>query len=159
MSSLLPSSAFHIDMARRQAERPFERVSAYKVRESWANLRDNLRAVRSIADCVRSGSPRCHRTELYGCTKGDKAQRLKRVPMIIAHELGYNLIPAVKALTLEGVPAAEIDAFISSIVPQIEKLLADCDNAHRSTRRFVCQEYEAMTVGTSSIEDASPSYS
>lgn len=155
MSSLIPSSAFQKEMERREAERPFGRVSAYKVHESWANLQDNLMAVRSTADCVRSGSPRYHHTELYGCTKSDKAERLRRVPMIIAHQLGYNLIPAVKALDLEGVPASETAAFLRSIMPQVKKLLADCDDAHRCTRRSVWQEYEAMTMGTSSMEDAS----
>jgi hypothetical protein len=89
---------------------------------------------------------------LLGCTEEDKAYRLKRVPHIIARELGYNLIPAIQALTVEGVPPADIAGFIQSIKPQVDQLLADCDAIQTGTSRSIQPEYDALKAGNSSME-------
>jgi hypothetical protein len=66
--------------------------------------------------------------------------------------MGYNLIPAIEALTLEGVPEAGIATFLLSIKPQVDQLLADCDAVQMATARSIKSEYAAMKAGTSSME-------
>lgn len=144
---------FRAAMKQRKANHPFERVSAYKVQESWDILHHNLVTVGSIAAYLRAPGWVYGRSGiLVGCTEGDKAHRLKRVPEIIAHELGYNLIPALEALHLEGVPEADIIAFLQSIKPQVDRILADCDAIQMATSRSIKSEYAALKAGHSPSE-------
>jgi hypothetical protein len=138
-------------MKERQVKHPFLRVSAYKVRESRDNLHHEGDVVASIAAYLRS--PPCYGRSniLVGCTEGDKAGRLKAVPENIARELGYNLIPAIKALELEGVPIAEIALFIRSITADVDQILADCDIIKTATSRSITHEYADLKAGQSAL--------
>ncbi|MCR9178849.1 MAG: hypothetical protein NXH71_01255 [Erythrobacteraceae bacterium] len=151
MTLTIPSSVFLAAMKQRKANHPFERVSAYKVRESWDVLHRNLATVLSIAAYLRARKSDRHPSMLVGCTEEDKAYRLKRVPQIIARELGYNLLPAVAALHLEGVPEADIIAFIQSIKPKVDRILAQCDAIEAATARSIKSEYAALKSGSSPL--------
>ena len=151
MSMAVPSTMFRAAMKRRQANHPFERVSAYKIRETGDNLQHNLNTVRSIAEYLRARSGDRRSSMLVGCVQEDKAYRLKRVPEIIAHELGYNLIPALKALHLEGVPEADIITFLQSIKPQVDRILAECDAIQMETSRSIKSEYADLKAGYSPL--------
>jgi hypothetical protein len=85
------------------------------------------------------------------CTTEDKATWLKDLPGHIARELGYNLIPAIEALTVEGVPAGDINTFIQSIKPQVDQLLVDCDAIQTGISRSIQGEYDAMKAGNSEL--------
>lgn len=151
MTLTVPSRVFRAAMKRRKANHPFERVSAYKIRESRDNLQHNLKTFRSIAEYLRARSgDRCS-SMLVGCTEEDKAYRLKRVPQIVADELGYNLIPALMALGLEGVPEADIIAFLQSIKPEVDRILVDCDAIQMATQRSIKSEYAALKAGYSPL--------
>jgi hypothetical protein len=149
---MTPRTVFLRAMEDRITDRPFETISAYKVRKSRDNLHDNLRTVASIAVYLRTRPRDRHPSMLLGCVEDDKAYRLKRVPQIIAHELGYNLIPAIEALTVEGVPAGDIVTFIGSIKGRVDQLLADCDAIQTGISRSIQGEYDALKAGNSSME-------
>lgn len=155
MTMAMPSSIFHAAMNRRIANHPFERVSAYKIRECRDNLQHNLNTVASIADYLRARQSARHPNMLMGCTEDDKGYRLKRVPEIVAGELGYNLIPAVNALALESVPAVDINLYIRAIKPQVDRLLADCDAVRGAIARSIRPEYAALRAGYSPLEQIS----
>lgn len=152
MTKPVASTEFRAAMKRRKNQNRFERASAYKVRDSWYNLHHEANVVGSIAEYLRTPRGAYGRSGiLVGCTKEDKAYRLKRVPEIIAHELGYNLIPALMALGVEGVPEADIITFLQSIKPQVHRILADCDAIQRATERSIKSEYAALKAGYSSF--------
>ena len=152
MTKMTPRTAFLRAMKQRKANHPFDRISAYKVRESRDNLRHERAVVASIAEYLRARPRDRHFSMLLGCTEDDKAQRLKGIPAGIAHELGYNLIPAIQALTVEGVPAVDIGAFIKSIKPLVDNLLAECDAIQMGTSRSIQPEYDSLKAGNSSTE-------
>lgn len=152
MTYLYAHDVFRAAMQQRKAKYPFDRISAYKVRECRDNLNHELRVVETIADYIQTHPSDRRGTTLVGCVEGDKSIRLKRIPNNIARELGYNLIPAIEALTLEGVPAANIVEFIQSIKPQVDRLLADCDAVQLSTARSIKHEYDAMKAGRSNMK-------
>lgn len=155
MNLTIPSSVFRSAMKRRKANHPFERVSAYKIRESRNNLHHETNLVGSIAVYLRAARGAYGRSSmLVGCTEGDKSCRLKRVPEIIADELGYNLIPALMALQLEGVPEADIIAFLQSIKPNVDRILADCNAIQMATSRSIKSEYAALKAGYSPLAAA-----
>jgi hypothetical protein len=150
MSKITCHEVFRNAMAKRKTDYPFGRISAHKVRESHENLLYEQKVVRSIAGYLRTSPGYYGRSNiLVGCTTEDKAHRLKRVPEIIAHEVGYNLHPAVEALTLHGVPDVAVRALLASIKPQVDLLLFDCDVAQQATAR---QEYGAMKAGNSGMK-------
>jgi hypothetical protein len=138
-------------MRDRRANHPLNRVSAYKVRESRDNLQRECAVVASIAEYLRARPSDRRGSTLLGCTPEDKAHRLKRIPTIIAHELGYNLIPAIEALTVESVPAGDIATFIQSIKGRVDKLLADCDAIQTGISRSIQGEYARMKAGNSDL--------
>lgn len=144
-------SAFRSWMKVRRSKYPFDRVSAYKVRESHGNLEYEGRAVASIAQYLTTKPGYGRAGILVNCTEENKAVRLKRVPNKIAYELGYNLIPAVAALTVEGVPEGEIFTFITSIKPKVDQLLDDCEAVRLATARSIQGEYGAMRQGRSEM--------
>jgi hypothetical protein len=152
MSMAVPSSVFRSAMRERKTSYPFDRISAYKVRESGDNLQHECRVVASISEYLRARPCDRHSSILVGCVESDKSVRLKRIPHNIARELGYNLIPAIEALTVEGVPAAAIGTFIRSIKPEVDQLLADCEAVERATARSITPEYERMKAGSSLME-------
>lgn len=152
MSMAVPSTVFHSAMRERKTNYPFDCISAYKVRESGDNLQHECRVVASISGYLCARPCDRHSSMLVGCVESDKSVRLKCIPHNIAHELGYNLIPAIEALTSEGVPAAAIATFIRSIKPQVEQLLADCDAVERATSSSIQPEYARMKAGSSRME-------
>ena len=138
-------------MKQRLTKHPFDGRSAYKVRESRKNLRREIDVVASIA-AYRSAPPRVRYSKpLVGCTSADTALRLKRVPNIIIHELGYNLIPAIEALHLEGVPAADIATFIAPIKARVNRLVAECEVVHQANSRSIRGEYARLKAGQSDL--------
>jgi len=115
--------------AQRIAHRPFDRISAYKVRESRYNLHHECEVVASIAAYRATSHGYCG-PHLVGCTTEDMGLRLKNIPSNIARELGANLIPAVEALVVEGVPRQAVKTFVNSISPRLQQLILDCDFIH-----------------------------
>lgn len=145
-----PSREIFIEaMKERVTNRPFVRISAYKVRESRGNIENELRVVHSIAHFVSTPPRSRNRYALVSCTPEDKAQRFKDIPRIIAQEFGQNLIPAIEALHVEGVPRADIKAFVATLKPLVNKLLKDCDAVRAVNNLSVRPEYGALKNGTS----------
>ena len=139
--------------AKRIKERPFDRISAYKVPKSRDNIEHELRVVLGL-EAYLSAKP-SHRNPyvLVGCTPEDKAERLKKIPRAIVTELGENLIPAIEALHVEGIPQQDVDAFVASLKSSVFKLLDDCDELMAVTGRSIRDEYSAIRIGTSGSEE------
>ncbi len=150
MSKPIPSRHFKASMSDRIANRPFVNISAYKVRESFENIENMCSTVVEIINVVSKGATRSPPVLLGGFTSEDKGIWLKDLPANLAHELGYNLIPAIESLSVEGVPPAAIKAFIQSIKGSVHQLLADCDAVQAATSRTIKGEYALMKQGRSS---------
>lgn len=146
------SATFMSAIGRRLIDYPFERVSSYKVRECRNLLRHECDVVASIAQSLIRGPGNTYGSQLLGCTEGDKALRLRCVPSIIARQLGYDLIPAIEALTLEGVHPADVAAFTASIRRAVKQLIADCDAIQTQTTQSVRGDYAGPRKGTSGTQ-------
>jgi hypothetical protein len=137
---------------KRIKERPFDRISAYKISESRDNIEHELRVVLGLEAYLWAKPSRRNPYVLVGCTPEDKAERLKKIPRAIATELGENLIPAIEALHVEGIPQQDVDAFVASLKSSVFKLLDDCDVVWAVTARSIKDEYSAIKNGTSGSE-------
>jgi hypothetical protein len=104
-----------------------------------------------IIAVVSSGKTHSVPILLGGCTTEDKSIWLKDLPGNLAYEFGYNLIPALQALNVEGVPEATIDRFIQSIKGDVCQLLKDCDAMQTDTGLSIKGEYARMKAGCSEM--------
>ena len=138
--------------AKRIKERPFDRISAYKIRESRDNIEHELRVILGLEAYLCAKPSRRNPYALVGCIPEDKAERLKKIPRAIATEFGKNLIPAIEALHVEGIPQQDVDAFVASLKSSVFKLLDDCDFVWAVTARSIRDEYSAIKNGTSGSE-------
>lgn len=151
MANITPSRAFHRAMSERVSHRPFDRISAYKVRESRGNIESMIDTVNEIIAVVSSGEVHATSILLGSCTTSDKAAWLKDLPGNIAYELGSNLVPAVKALPVEGIPDTVIDHFILTNTGKVRQLLEDCDAMQKATGSSIMREYARMKAGHSEM--------
>ncbi|MFN5759581.1 MAG: hypothetical protein ACK440_08300 [Sphingomonadaceae bacterium] len=151
MTKPIPSIIFEEAKADRNAKHPFEHISAYKVRECRDSIARMLDTLTEVISVVSAGDTHPQPILLGGCTTGDKAKWLKDLPNNLARELGYNLIPAIEALSAEGVPESAINAFLEAIEPSVEDLLADCDAVQAATSRSINGEYQKMKTGCSEM--------
>jgi len=138
--------------ARRIKEDPFIRISAYKIRDSQYDIEHELRVILGLEAYLCAKPSHRNPYALVGCIPEDKAERLKKIPRAIATELGKNLIPAVEALHVEGIPQQDVDAFVASLKSSVFKLLDDCDVVWAVTARSIRDEYSAVRNGTSGSE-------
>jgi hypothetical protein len=151
MTMAIPSNIFRNAIRERQSNRPFETISAYKVRESRDNIAHIIATLNEIISTVSSGEPHPIPILLGGCTTEDKAIWLKDLPGNLARELGGDLIPAAQALNVEGVPEAAINDFVQSIKGKVCQLLKDCDAMQTETGRSIKGEYARMKAGCSEM--------
>jgi len=151
VTKMTPRTVFISAMEDRIASRPFETISAYKVRESRDNIARMIWTLTEIMSVVSSGETYSVPILLGGCTTEDKAVWLKDLPGNLARELGENLIPAVQALNVEGVPEAAINGFVQSVKGKVCQLLKDCDAMQTETGHSVQGEYARMKAGWSEM--------
>ncbi len=151
MTKMTPRNVFLSAMEDRITNHPFDRISAYKVRESRDNIIRMINTLNEIVAVVSSGETHSVPILLGGCTTEDKSIWLKDLPGNLAHELGYNLISALQALNVEGVPESTIYRFIQSIKGDVCKLLKDCDTMQTDTCRSIKEEYARMKAGCSEM--------
>lgn len=144
MTKMTPRTTFNRAMRDRLANRPFVDISAYKVRESRGNIESTISTVTEIVDFVSRAETHLQPALLGGCTSEDKAIWLKDLPNNLAYELGYNLIPAIEALSVEGVPKTAIQIFIQSMTGSVHQLLHNCDAVQAATSRSIKGEYILM---------------
>ncbi len=151
MTKMTPRTVFLRAMEDRITNHPFDRISAYKVRESRGNIASTIGTLTEIISVVSKGETHSVPILLGGCTTEDKSIWLKDLPGNLAYELGYNLIRAIQALNVEGVPEATIDRFIQSIKGDVCQLLKDCDTMQTDTGLSVKGEYARMKAGCSGM--------
>lgn len=151
MSKPTCRKVFREALQHRRSHHPFDRISAYKVRESRNNLRNEVETVASVVAHIRKGAKSAAASPLVGCTSGDKAARMKDVPRNIALELGWNLVPAMEALAVEGIPTSVVAAFVSTIKGRVVQLMQDCDAIQAGISGSIQSEYARMKAGRSEL--------
>ena len=123
------------------------RQGRYKLEEQERNLLGIKETIRMVRDFVR-GRSSC--TLLGSCVADDKHLWLKRVPLHVAHLLGYNLLPGLIALKKEGAQ------FVDRDYPPIERdcmqLLARLEQVRIAIKSDISIEYDQMKLGGSLLD-------
>ena len=123
------------------------RQGRYKLEEQERNLLATKETVRMVRDFVR-GRSSC--TLLGSCVADDKHLWLKRVPLHVAHLLGYNLLPGLIALKNEG--ALLVDRDYPAIERDCLQLLDRLEQVRTAIKSDISIEYDHMKLGGSLLD-------
>ena len=128
---------------------------------SFLRLLDPAPSARYIVECYTDVKPTIgdlrhpprHRgpIALVSCTTDDKALRLKRMPADVAEMFGYDVLPAIAALTGDGVPLHDVQRALGQIQRRVESLLDECDVQHTRLKAGIKAEYSDMKAGYSEL--------
>ncbi len=124
---------------------------AYKLRDTQQNLNRMIATLDAVGDYLRRRPQHRGPLPLGGCTTDDKAIYLKRIPTTLAKMFGYDVLPAIAALTGDGVPQHNVRQALGQIQRRVEYLLDECDVQHASLKKDIKAEYENMKAGYSEL--------
>jgi hypothetical protein len=150
----MPQTTCHDAFAEAQLKRrpyPLE-AGAYKLREARHRLLRMMNTVDAIGEYLcKPGSGRSGSSLGPCCTTDDKAVWLKCVPDQVAEMLGYDILPAIAALTADGASPTDVAAELASAQARTDELLKDCE-AHRvHLNERIKVEYAAIKSGQSKL--------
>lgn len=123
----------------------------YKLREALRYLEQDCETVEAIAWHVRGNPFAVQAPQLHGCTFEDRVTWLKRRPTAIARSLGYDVLPAIQALSGDGWSARTIRALSETAHSQADEIVARCDSIHAWLRISIKPEYAAMATAKSYV--------
>ena len=131
------------------------RLGLYKLSESIRNLQSTRDEVMRISKVVKgTKSPSC----LQHCTNEDKAVWLRKVPLFAAYDLGYEIIPALRALKFDGVLKSQSEAAALLVESAMPARLVNWDCLRDSYKNRIASEYARMRNGQSNallvVDDA-----
>ena len=124
---------------------------ARRLRESLDGLQRTSGTLRNIAANIKF-KVRGHGRLLGACTSDDAAEWLRSVPAQRAYNLGHNVVPAIKALARDGVPADAVSRCLASASSVIPVILDDCEAARINLSHGIRTEYTRMKAGQSTVQ-------
>jgi len=109
----------------------------YKLLEAHSDLWQCLDEFYLLAELLRANQP------LRGsCTWGDQAPWIKKMPLVIAFEFGWKVLPGIQALAGDGVADVEVTKELPGFVKRVAKLINCCDAVLPSIKGPIKYEYE-----------------
>ena len=130
-------------------------MGLYKLSESYRRIQHSRDEVVRIAEVINGKrSP----FSLRSCTNEDKAYWLRDVPTNVAYKVGYEIIPALRALEFDGVPKAQSGNAARLIESAIPPRLVQWDQLRNTYKNRIASEYARMRNGQSNalliVDDA-----
>ena len=131
------------------------RLGLYKLSESIRNLQSTRNEVIRISEVVKgTKSPSC----LQHCTNEDKAIWLRKVPLFAAYDLGYEIIPAFRALEFDGILKSQSEAAAKLVESAMRQRLVKWNQLRDTYKNRISSEYALMRNGQSNallvVDDA-----
>ena len=85
------------------------------------------------------------------CTTDDKAVWIKSIPAQVAEPLGYDILPAIAALTNDSLSKRDTDATLDIANGMAKALLKDCERQESRLKGGISAEYDMMKTGYSEV--------
>lgn len=125
---------------------------AYKLRDARREISRMIKTMEAIGDYLRlPRSRRIGTINLGGCTTEDRASYLKKIPTDVATSMGWAVMPAIMALTGDGLSEAEANSIATEAKARISRLIDDGDVEHARLRTGISGEYKDLRSGYSSL--------
>ena len=127
------------------------RSGAYKLRETQHSIARMQATMCEIGSLLRNPNAYPPGASLGCCATDDKAAWLKGLPKHVADLLGYNILPAIAALTGDDIPADDVKGELESARANAHRLLNDCEKEHARLQKGIEREYRSMKKGYSEV--------
>ena len=85
------------------------------------------------------------------CTTDDKAIWIKSIPAQVAELLGYNILPAIAALTNDGLSKRDTVTTLDITNGMAKALLEDCKRQQTRLKGGISVEYDDLKTGYSEV--------
>jgi len=121
----------------------------YKLVECRTRLQSCLDEVGRIRAFVRKEATQW---SLMQCTVDDKHTWLKDLPLNVAHRLGYEVLPGLRALVRDGAARRDISIAYPLIEQAAHDLVDRLESVRVSIRKCIDYEYWHMQQGGSLLE-------
>jgi hypothetical protein len=141
--------AFNTGRAER-AESPLKR-GQFKLAEATNSIDRWRDLISTIAERLRTGGRFGANESLGPCMAYERGKYLKCIPELLAHLMGYKILPGIAALEGDGVPKAEVERLTRRAESDAQRLLADCEAARLRLMSGIGHEYVAMKRGESML--------
>ena len=123
-----------------------------KLRETRSRLSHMQETMYQIGEYLKNSS-HFYKGQILGhcCTTEDKAYWIKSIPAQVAELLGYNILPAIAALTNDGLSKRYTDATLDIANGMAKALLKDCERQQTRLKGGISAEYDNMKTGYSEV--------
>lgn len=127
------------------------RMGLYKIHDAMSDLYRIRDTVDAIAEALSSERPLHPHDPLVACTVYEKDTYLLAVPVNVAETLGYDMLPAVKALSADGWPPELVANAVDIATNETAYVLSECERVHRHLQSGLAGEYTAIKQGGSMV--------
>ena len=127
------------------------RSGAYKLREARTALRRMQSTMTGIRIRLKNPDDKYPCPLLGCCTLDDMDDWLKNLPTQLATKLGYDIMPAIEALTGDGIAKIDVDGELYNAKIDTRRLLNDCETQHTQLQANVVAEHQAIKSGYSDV--------
>ena len=127
---------------------------ADKLRETRSSLSRMQETIYQIGEYLKNPS-HFYKGQILGhcCTTDDKAVWIKSIPAQVAELLGYNILPAIAALTNDGLSKRDTDTTLEIANEMAKSLLEDCKRQQTRLKGGISAEYDKIKTGISDVYD------
>jgi hypothetical protein len=124
----------------------------YKLRATRLSLSRMQETMYQIGEYLKKPN-RFYKVQTLGhcCTTNDKAYWIKSIPAQVANLLGYDILPAIAALTNDGLSKRDTDATLDIANGMAKALLEDCERQEALLKGGISAEYVMMKTGYSEV--------
>ena len=124
----------------------------YKLREIRWRLSRMQNSMNQIGEYLKNQS-HFYKGQTLGhcCTTDDKAVWIKSIPAQIADLLGYDILPAIAALTNDGLSKRDTNTTLAIANGMAKALLEDCKRQQIRLKGGISAEYDEMKTGYSEV--------
>ena len=149
----MPKTPCHDAFIKAQSQRakyPL-RAGAYKIREARTALLRMQSTMETIRRYLNNPDDKYPPPLLGCCTLDEMDDWLKNLPTQLATKLGYDIMPAIAALTGDGIAKIDVDGELYNAEIDVRRLLNDCEKQHTRLQVRLDAEHRAIKSGYSDV--------
>lgn len=149
----MPKTPCHnafIEAQSQRAKYPL-RSGAYKLREARTALRRMQNTMEAIRRHLKNPDDQYPSPVLGCCMLDEMDDWLKNLPTQLATKLGHDIMPAIAALTGDGIAKIDVDGELYNAKIDARRLLNDCERQHTRLQARLDAEHRAIKSGYSDV--------
>jgi hypothetical protein len=129
----------HQDALTRRTQNPLK-SGEYKLREGYRTMRNRYEALNLIESSIEENIPFGPYFDIRGWTPEDWPDELCELPIMIAEDLGYRVLPAIRVMCADPSAPADLKDYLASLERQVESCVQRCETYRRQIEKPTKQQ-------------------